>query len=67
MNHIIKNLPEEQRPYEKCFKQGENTLSDSGAAGSDPAKWYPGEEFSGTGTGDFTFYGRFRLLQGWQD
>ena len=29
MNHIIKNLPEEQRPYEKCFKQGENTLSDS--------------------------------------
>lgn len=29
MNEIMKNLPEEQRPYEKCFLQGESTLSDS--------------------------------------
>ena len=29
MKNIIKNLPEDQRPYEKCFYQGEDTLSDS--------------------------------------
>ena len=32
MNHsinIMKQLPEEQRPYEKCFTQGAEALSDS--------------------------------------
>ena len=28
-NNIMKQLPEEQRPYEKCFTQGESALSDS--------------------------------------
>ena len=28
-NNIMKQLPEEQRPYEKCFTQGESSLSDS--------------------------------------
>ncbi len=29
MKDIIKNLPEDQRPYEKCFHQGTGALSDS--------------------------------------
>lgn len=29
MNEIIKNLPETQRPYEKCLKEGCGALSDS--------------------------------------
>ena len=28
-NNIMKQLPEEQRPYEKCFTQSESALSDS--------------------------------------
>ena len=29
MNHTMKEIPESQRPYEKCIREGENTLSDS--------------------------------------
>ena len=29
MNHTIKEMPESQRPYEKCIREGEGSLSDS--------------------------------------
>ena len=29
MNHTMKEIPESQRPYEKCIREGESTLSDS--------------------------------------
>ena len=28
MNHTMKEIPESQRPYEKCIREGESTLSD---------------------------------------
>ena len=28
-NNIMKQLPREQRPYEKCFMQGEGSLNDT--------------------------------------
>lgn len=29
MNQTIKDIPESERPYEKCMRDGESTLSDS--------------------------------------
>ena len=29
MKHTIKELPESERPYEKCIREGESALSDS--------------------------------------
>ena len=56
MNQIMKEIPESERPYEKCIRDGEAVLSDS-----DSAVRYQGDEFSGTGKRNPESYGAFFL------
>ena len=48
----MKQLPEEQRPYEKCFTQGESALSDSELLAVILRSGTQGKEFTDTCTGN---------------
>ena len=48
MKDTIMEMPDYQRPYEKCLREGEQSLSDRELL-ADPALWRTGIKFSDTG------------------
>lgn len=49
MKDTIMEMPDYQRPYEKCLREGEQSLSDRGASCRDPALWRTGIQFPDSG------------------